>query len=134
MNNIFRALALTAMFAAPALAQESSGLTLDLNNLQSQDGACRITFVASNSLAADLDKLGFEVVLFNTQGLVERMVALDFGAMAQGRTKVLQFNLPALDCSAVGRVLINDVTCEDTEVECLDALALESRSEIAFGL
>ena len=138
MNKRCLALAVAALAALAAPAQAQTGtLSLDLNATEAAENGCRATFVGQNGLDAAIDRLSFEVVLFDGDGLVTRMLALDFGEMATGRTKVLQFTLPGEGCEDIGRVLINDVAaCEGPEDAslCLDALTTESRSGITFGL
>ncbi|RUT34578.1 hypothetical protein EMQ25_01030 [Arsenicitalea aurantiaca] len=120
----------------PAIGAEGR-LTLDLNGLEPIEAGCRATFVGHNGLAEDIARTGFEMVLFSPEGLVTRMVVLDFGALDAGRTKVMQFTLAGTECAGIGRVLINDVErCEGPADAgaCLGGLVAESRSGIAFGL
>jgi len=120
----------------PAFSQ-SGEIALDLNALETTGSGCRTTFVGENRLGTELEKIAFEIVLFNQDGLVMRMLGLDFGAMAEGRTKVAQFTLPDTQCDSIGRVLINDIQACDGPADqavCLQSLVTESRSGITFGL
>lgn len=50
----------------PAWAKQSAPvLTLELNAAQPSDKGCRLTFLVSNNLGADLTKAAFEIALFN---------------------------------------------------------------------
>ncbi|OXT00634.1 hypothetical protein B7H23_11070 [Notoacmeibacter marinus] len=150
---VLLALALTPAVAGNTLAAEASSstqtvasattgepegpaLTLELNELRRDDGACRITFVAHNGLPSNLSALAYEMVLFGTDGGIERMTKFDFGPMPQGRTIVRRFNMPELDCAAVSRILINGVTrCQGAEPRtCEQALTTANRTGIVFGL
>jgi len=124
-----------------AVAQTTAtpaGLTLELNALQPSESGCRVTFLATNGLGKPLDKAAFEVALFNATGSIERLVTLDFKALPEGKTKVLQFDLAKTPCDGLSRVLINDVaacTGEGVEAsECLSRLSTSNKSAIQFGL
>ena len=133
------ALSVAALWALPVAAQDAApSLALELNALQPSDAGCRITFLATNGLAGPIDKATFEVALFGAGGGIDRLVSLDFKTLAKGKTKVLQFELAGLQCDAVRRVLVNDVTaCEGTglaEGDCLANLATSTRVKAEFGV
>jgi hypothetical protein len=134
-------LALSLLVLAPALAQEAApapGLALELNAVQPSDSGCRITFLATNSYDVEIARAAIETALFSADGTIDRIVTLDFKALAPGKTKVLQFGLNDLDCANLGRVLINDITACDGEGlapdTCLDALGVSARPDIEFGV
>ncbi|MEX0408504.1 hypothetical protein ABGN05_22855 [Aquibium sp. LZ166] len=123
-------------FAQEAAAQPS--LTLELNGLEPSLGGCRLTFLVRNGLGAALEKAAFEIALFDRAGLVQRLTALDFKDLPDGKTKVRQFDLAETDCAAVGRVLVNGaVACEGEGVEagaCIRHLdATTKAADVAFG-
>ena len=131
-------LAALAALAVPAAAQDAPpSLAIELNALQPAEGGCRVTFLATNGLGASLDRAAVEMALFDTAGAIERIVTLDFTELSPGKTKVLQFELAGLDCTDVGRVLVNDITtCEGEGLApeaCLAALVTTARPDIAFG-
>lgn len=137
----FLAIALFATASVlPSYAQDetvSGGLAIELNAVQSVDAGCRVTFLAVNNFDAELVKASVETALFDASGAIERIVTLDFKALSPGKTKVLQFELAGLNCTNLGRVLINDITaCEGeglTPGSCLAGLTTSARPEIAFG-
>jgi hypothetical protein len=125
----------------PALAQDATPapqLLLELNALQKSETGCRITFLATNDLGKALEKVAFEIALFNGAGSMERLVSLDFKALTAGKTKVLQFDLAGTQCDNLGRVLVNDVAaCVGDGVEpgaCLAGLKTDTKTKITFGL
>ncbi len=130
---------LSAAFAASTLAQEVTGqIGLELNHVQAtQDGGCRLSIIATNGLQRPIDQLGLEMVAFNTDGLVDQFLRLDFSRISAGKTKVLQFDLAGKSCESLSRLHINDVlNCVPpaiTDVYCPDLLDLKNRTPIEFG-
>lgn len=123
--------------ASPGLAQEAS-FGLELNSLKPADTGCRLTYVAKNATGADLDAISFEVAVFDGEGTVSRLLILEFGALSDGRTKVVQFDLAGQSCDDISRLLINgapECTAAAGEApDCLGALAPSSRTGVDFGL
>ena len=144
MKTALPALALCALLTAPGLAAAQDGtaptpaLSLELNALQPVEDGCRVTFLATNGLGHRLDRAAVEMAFFGAGGAIDRIVTLDFRALAEGKTKVLQFQLARLDCAAVSRVLVNDVpACEGeglAPTACLSGLVASARPDIAFGV
>ncbi|MDQ6432912.1 hypothetical protein RB623_02445 [Mesorhizobium sp. LHD-90] len=134
---------LAAAFAAAgssANAQEQAerpALALELNAAQPSQKGCRLTFVVTNGLGAELSKAAFEIALFNEVGVVDTLTVLDFKDLPSGKTKVTRFDLP-LDCAKITRVLVNRaVDCAGDGVEpsaCIRQLAPGTKAKIAFGL
>ena len=119
-----------ALATASATAQSGAALSLELNRVDPIENACRLTFVARNTLGADITSLTLETVLIDADGLVERLTLFDFGPLPTDVMRVRQFDLPDLDCAALGRVLINGVSiCEGPE-RCGDVLDLTSRTDV----
>ncbi|RVD48617.1 MAG: hypothetical protein EOS30_15660 [Mesorhizobium sp.] len=123
----------------PAWAEQSAPvLTLELNAAQPSDKGCRLTFLVSNNLGADISKAAFEIALFNEAGIVDRLTVLDFKDLPAGKTKATRFDLAGTDCTKVSRVLINSATeCAGTSVEpaaCMRKLKTDTRTGIAFGI
>lgn len=134
---------LTSTFAmslamVPAWAQPAPALSLELNAAQPSEKGCRLTFVVSNALGADLSKAAFEIALFDAAGVVDRLTVLDFKELPAGKTKVTRFDLAGTDCGKLGRVLINSATeCAGAGVEpaaCMRALKTSTRTGIALGV
>jgi hypothetical protein len=131
-------LILAASDIAPAQeAGTQPALTLELNALQPSEKGCRLTFVVTNNLSGALDKVGFEVALFNQAQVVDRITLLDFKELPQGKTKVRRFDLGELDCTKITRVLVNDSTeCAGAGIDpkaCIRQLNPTTKSGIQFG-
>lgn len=135
------ALALSLPAAGPVAAQENKkgepSLAMDLNGLSQTEDGCRLTFVIENRLPADLSRAVFEFALFNRDGLVERLLTLDFKELPQGRTRVRQFDLADLQCGNLARILVNDAReCGGDGVEpaaCMRDLMATTATDIEFG-
>lgn len=137
---------LSAVMAAalcPGAAAEEAGkaapaLSLDLNGAQPSDKGCRLTFVITNELGADLSRAAFEIALFNEAGVVDRLTVLESKNLPAGKTKVTRFDLAGVDCAKVGRVLVNSATeCSGSGIDptaCMRALKTSTRAGIAFGV
>jgi hypothetical protein len=138
----FTALIATFASALPLAAQDAAApsLALELNTAaDTAEGACRLTYVASNGLAAPLEMTSFQMAVFDAGGAVTRLIVLDFGALPLGKTKVVQFDIPGQTCAQISRIIVNDVaqctTTGGSAVEgCLTSLSTASRSTIQFGL
>lgn len=117
--------------------EKTSILSLELNNLTPSDAGCLATFMVRNGLPQPLEKVGYEIVLFDTDGLVERMMVLDFSPLTSGKTRVRQFDLPGTSCARIGRVLVNDAAfCEGPNLNagtCLEQLETSARPNVEFG-
>ncbi len=129
------AILIAASLAGAPLLGQSPSLSLELNAVAEQDSGCRITFLAANTLEADISTLVVEAVILTPDGLVDRLALLDFQTLPQARPRVRQFDLPGLTCDRIGQVLINAVgTCTGTgtgaglePATCAAAMTLSSR-------
>ena len=130
-------LSLTIVSAAGALAQDRQ-LFLELNNMQTDGDVCRVSFVATNNMGVSLEAVSFEVVVFDQDQLVDRILLLEFGELPIGKTRVVQFDLDSASCDQFSRLLINDAArCEGSQLEprdCVEALQASSRQPVTFGL
>lgn len=135
-------LAILALTASPTVAQDgapAAALALELNALTPSETGCRVSFLATNTLGTELTRSAFEIALFGAGGSIERLVSLEFKAMPQGKTRVLQFDIGELGCDGISRVLINDVVaCEGDGLDpalCLSRLSTTSRLDgVEFGV
>ncbi len=129
------------MGAMPALAQDATpSFSLDLNNVaDTEQGGCRLTYVAANGTGQALNAVSYQVAVFDAQGIVTDLLVLEFGALIEGKTKVVQFDLGGRGCVDISRITVNEVaecTLADGTVGdfCLTGLETASRSAIQFGI
>ncbi|WP_425073523.1 hypothetical protein [Sagittula sp. S175] len=144
MTNRIAALCLAATLAAPTglLAQEAEGsFKIELNAAAETDsGNCRLTYVAENHSGSALDQTEYQVAIFDAEGIVSRLLVLKFGKLIDGKTRILQFELPGTPCSGISRIVINDNSaCIDAETGsetdiCMSKLEASSRTSIQFGI
>lgn len=128
-----------AAFGGPALAQSAGNFELELNTATDVPEGCRLTYVATNGTGAALDQTSFEVAVWNDKGDVVSIVILDFGALPENKTRVVQFDLPQMGCPTISRLLINnqrDCTSGGATTDiCITSLNASSRVQtIQFGL
>jgi hypothetical protein len=136
------AAAFAAMMLLPALAfgQEAAppALVLELNAAQKSEQGCRLTFVVTNNLGADLSKAAFEIGLFDADGVVERLTILDFNELPAAKTRIVRFDLSGLDCTKISRALVNHATeCAGDGIQpasCMRQLKTQTKTGIAFGV
>ena len=106
----------------PATAADPPQITLELNKLEpiaaaaiatgssGQAAGCRAYLVANNPENGEtVDVLRLDLVLFGTDGVIGRRLALDLGPLPPGRTQVRPFDLRDQPCDGVGQILVNEV-------------------------
>lgn len=131
-----RHLALLSLVIAPlaANAQAESGVHIELNATDTIGESCRLTFLLTNSLDQDVDKIVAETVLFSDQKQVVLLTLFDFAALPAGRPRVRQFQVPNVSCDRLSQVLVNGIsTCTqggEQSTACQDTLRLSSRVDI----
>ena len=135
-RNIALLLALILPAATLAQGSEEPALTLELNTADNVGEACRLTFLLSNGLERDIDKLVAETGLFSDEGEVILLTLFDFGELPVGRPRVRQFRVPDTSCERLGQVLVNGLdTCQiagEQSGHCTDALEVSSRVRIGM--
>jgi len=120
----------------PWLAGAAAAQTLDieLNKLEEIDGQCAASLLLTNRMSETLELVRFDLYVFGEDGVIGRRLLLDTGPMRVDKTTVATFVLLDRPCSAVGRLLVNDVplckTPAGTDVDCVAALNLTSRAAV----
>tara|TARA_R110002110_G_scaffold293407_3_gene507331 strand:- start:2388 stop:2816 length:429 start_codon:yes stop_codon:yes gene_type:complete len=128
---IVAACAVSLMAAAPAAFAQTGNIELELNTAADADGGCRLTYVATNNTSVALEKNSYEVAVYDNDGLVKRLLVLEFGWLPVGKTRVVQFDLPNQSCADLSRISVNGpVECTSSageETVCRDSQILSSR-------
>jgi hypothetical protein len=120
---------------APAPAQETparaAGMSLELNKLEDRDGGCRAYLVFDNRTDAKFDSFKLDLVLFGTDGVIIRRMAVEAAPLRPEKKAVKLFDINGTACNAIGSVLVNDVLgCQGGEGDpgdCIGRLAVGSR-------
>lgn len=93
--------------------------------------------VVSNRTEEPLETLSLDLVVFDSDGVIDRRLAVELGAVEAGRTRVRVFDMADLDCGRVARLLLNDVlACSpedfDETTPCDDVLRVSERGDVDF--
>jgi hypothetical protein len=145
-NAAFSAILLLATAVAAGPASAEAPLAIELNKLEplaQPASGCRLYFVASNPDADSIRQLRLELILFGTDGVIARRVAVDLGPLRGKKATVRAFDLEGLACDAIDHALVNNVlACDaggqaapDAEQQreaCLDRLAVTSHAKAAL--
>jgi hypothetical protein len=130
------ALAALAAATMPTRALAAEGITVELNKLEPRDGACRVYMVFVNATGATLASYKPDLVFFDTDGVIAHRIVVEGGPLPAGKTKVKLFDVDGLACSAIGRLLLNDIAACDGGTaapnECLDLTSATSRVDTDF--
>ncbi|WP_462329210.1 Tat pathway signal sequence domain protein [Thiohalocapsa halophila] len=139
------ALAVASIALVPAMpaaastetdAEPPDAIEIELNKLEPAADACRPYLVFHNRGETALDALTLELVLFDADGFILRHFTLDAAPLAAGKTSVKLFEIPGVACSAIGRILLNQVTaCAGSDGaldHCLQRIRAASRLPVDF--
>lgn len=145
-------------YAPPAWADAAAPIPLELNKLEpvptpaaapgggaaatpgATGGGCRAYIVISNPDAEPIEQLRLDLILFGTDGVILRRLALDLAPLAAHKTAVRPFDVQGQPCDGIGRMLVNDVlacqtgqpgtaTPDQQRQACLDRLQVSSRAK-----
>lgn len=122
------------MAAALALAASVAGaedgpVQVELNKLETSGDACRAYLVLRNPRADGLATLTLDLVMFDTDGIIARRLAIEAAPLPAHKTSIKVFDIENLACSRIGLVLLNDVVaCADAGGPRTDCLALVETS------
>jgi hypothetical protein len=118
-------------------------IPLELNKLEplsAPANGCRFYLVTSNPDAEPVTEFRLDLIVFGTDGVIARRVAVNLAPLPARKTAVRPFDLPGVPCDGVGRVLVNDVLAcriglrvDPPPSPCLERLQLSShaRAELA---
>jgi hypothetical protein len=124
--------------AQQAAAPAAQPLSIELNKSADTAAGCRLTFVAKNDTGSAIDKASYEIAVFDSNNQVARLLIFEFGSLALGKTKVVEFEYPNLKCGGLSRILVNTspecvVAGTQASPVCLTDLKTSSLSTIAFN-
>jgi len=106
-------LVLGAMVAVASPARAADGrIGVELNKLEPLASACRAYLVLTNKAGTAFRDLKLDLVIFDTDGIVARRVAVQGGPIPDGKTSLKVFDIDGVQCAKISRFLLNGVmTC-----------------------
>ena len=115
---------------------EDDSVHAELNKLEPSNGDCRAYLVLENKSPGHFAVLMLDMVIFGSDGIVERRLAVQVAPLPPGKTSLRVFELGGLPCERVGRLLLNDVMdCTDgqgSRDDCLALFTTSTRTSIPF--
>lgn len=136
-KNALRAIAASGalLLATPGASAEGT-LSIELNKLEQQNAACRLTLLIKNDLNTRIEALDFELALFGQDKKITKLLAIAAGSFPNQKTRIRQFDLTDTACSGISRFLLNSVTkCTGdglTPDNCLERTKTRSTTNIAL--
>ncbi len=128
------ALILAAGLAGRASAEPA--VRVDLNKLEPNAEACRAYLVLENGTERAFESLKLDLVMFGTDGVVAKRLAVETAPLPAGKTSLKVFDAPGIACDGIGRILLNDVmACADAtgvREDCLQALRASATGAVPF--
>lgn len=118
---------------APA-ASAADGLLVELNKMEAVGGGCRVYMVFQNGTGREIASFKPDLVFFDADGVIADRLVVEGGPLSAGKTKVKLFDVTALPCPAIKRILLNDVReCSGGEpYACLAETSTSSRNGVEF--
>ncbi len=130
------AFGLAVAAATSSAAETDHRIEVELNKLEPAEDACRPYLVFRNQGVVPLQSLAMELVLFDTDGFILRHFSLEAAPLDAGKTSVKLFEIPDLQCDAIGRILLNHVNaCAGADGaldDCMARIQLSSRLPVNF--
>lgn len=127
---------LAGAFICSTAAAAPLPVSVELNKLEQAENACRAFLVFHNETQSTFDVLKFDLVLFDTDGLVVKRVGVDTGPLPGDKISLKVFDIAELPCERIGRVLLNTVVdCADTSgprQDCLNLISTSARGAVEF--
>lgn len=129
-------LALACLALADAARAQADGIGIELNKLEPAGEACRAYLVFENRTATAFNPFKLDLVMFDTDGVIAKRVAVEAGPLPGGKTSVKLFDINGLGCERIRRVLLNSVmacdTAGDSQPDCTGLAKPSSRTEATF--
>lgn len=129
------ALALGAVLCTAGPAGAADGrIGVELNKLEPLASACRAYLLLTNKAGTAFRNLKLDLVIFDTDGIVARRVAVQGGPIPDGKTSLKVFDIDGVQCAKISRFLLNGVmTCDAEDGKrdgCVGLIDTSSRAPV----
>lgn len=118
-------------------AASTKKLMIELNSQKQVGTSCQVSFLMKNDLGQEIKQFIFEIVIFDENQQVVKLLVLNSGELIKGKTRVKRYGLKNVNCQKVSRYLINDIKQCDakgfTPKLCLQSLELTNKTTAKFG-
>lgn len=112
-------------------------LLIELNSQKQVGTSCQVSFLMKNDLGQEIKQFTFEIVIFDENQQVVKLLVLNSGELIAGKTRVKRYGLKNVNCQKVSRYLVNDIKQCDakgfTPKLCLQSLELTNKTTAKFG-
>lgn len=134
---VVRGLLLSSLLLSPITAQAAAeSVQIELNKLEPNDNACRAYLVLENGTSSAFEALKLDLVMFDSDGIVARRLAVETAPLPAGKTSLKVFDMKGLACEQVSRLLLNTVmACADASgarENCLSLISTSARAKVPF--
>lgn len=128
----------TPQAAAPAASAASGpAVAIELNKLEVTEKGCRVYIVVNNPSDATYQSYKLDLVLFQTDGVIGRRMAIDLAPLRPLKKTVKLFDVEGIACDKIDWFLINDVMdCKSGDGaadNCLARLTTSSLSSVKLS-
>jgi hypothetical protein len=128
-------LAVSMLANTPAYAAEQT-IHVELNKTETKGDACRVYMIVGNESGRALETLKLDLVLFDTDGVVAKRLAVETAPLPIGKTGLKIFDIADMACPTLGRMLLNDVlACADANgpvANCLSYITPTAKGDLTF--
>ncbi len=120
----------------PPAGAETGQLHVELNRLEERGDGCRVHLVLENKSPRAYTSYQLDLVIFSSDGVISRRLALETAPLRANKTMVKEFELVGLHCKGVGRILLNDIPACASDAgemdDCVTTTRVSSRTTVAF--
>lgn len=122
---------------SPLHAQQSGGLTVELNKVEpSETGGCSAFFLFRNETDNSFEGFEMSLAILDKNGVIDRLLSTDAAPLPVARTTLKLFEIPEIACSDISEILLHDMTScrpqNGDEIDCFPILNLQSKAAAAL--
>jgi hypothetical protein len=127
------AVMLASLASATSASAQDARIGIELNKLEPVETGCRSYIVVRNPAEQTFTAFNMEVLVFDTDGVIQNRIAMDLAPIRPNKTSVLIISLSGIQCDRIGEVLVNSfLDCERGDErlgDCLARIDLSSRTD-----